>query len=99
MRYPALRLKLLKATPKLQGTNLKSMWAWQPKALVQWRRDEANAQQNLRKTMTSVRLNLQGDVHRRLNLLTNEWVLVCPHRTVRPWQGQVEAAPQTPSLA
>lgn len=28
--------------------------------------------------------------HRRLNLLTNEWVLVSPHRTMRPWQGQVE---------
>ena len=28
--------------------------------------------------------------HRRLNLLTGEWVLVSPHRTKRPWQGQVE---------
>jgi UDPglucose--hexose-1-phosphate uridylyltransferase len=28
--------------------------------------------------------------HRRLNLLTREWVLVSPHRTQRPWQGQVE---------
>jgi UDPglucose--hexose-1-phosphate uridylyltransferase len=28
--------------------------------------------------------------HRRLNRLTGEWVLVSPHRTVRPWQGQVE---------
>src|SRR3954471_22411869 len=28
--------------------------------------------------------------HRRLNLLTNEWVLVSPQRTARPWQGQVE---------
>ncbi len=28
--------------------------------------------------------------HRRLNLLTGEWVLVSPHRTQRPWQGQVE---------
>jgi len=32
------------------------------------------------------------DTHRRLNPLTNEWVLVSPHRTERPWQGQVEAA-------
>lgn len=31
--------------------------------------------------------------HRRLNLLTGEWVLVSPHRTQRPWQGQVEAVP------
>ena len=28
--------------------------------------------------------------HRRLNQLTGEWVLVSPHRTQRPWQGQVE---------
>jgi UDPglucose--hexose-1-phosphate uridylyltransferase len=28
--------------------------------------------------------------HRRLNLLTGEYVLVSPHRTQRPWQGQLE---------
>jgi UDPglucose--hexose-1-phosphate uridylyltransferase len=28
--------------------------------------------------------------HRRYNPLTREWVLVSPHRTARPWQGQVE---------
>src|SRR6201991_382791 len=28
--------------------------------------------------------------HRRLNRLTGEWVLVSPHRTARPWQGQIE---------
>jgi UDPglucose--hexose-1-phosphate uridylyltransferase len=28
--------------------------------------------------------------HRRYNPLTQEWVLVSPHRTKRPWQGQVE---------
>ncbi len=31
--------------------------------------------------------------HRRLNLLTGEWVLVSPHRTRRPWQGQIERLP------
>src|SRR5579872_3892301 len=33
------------------------------------------------------------DPHRRFNPLTREWVLVSPHRTQRPWQGQVESAP------
>lgn len=27
--------------------------------------------------------------HRRKNILTGEWVLVSPHRTKRPWQGDV----------
>lgn len=31
--------------------------------------------------------------HRRRNLLTGEWVLVSPHRTKRPWLGQVEKPP------
>ena len=29
--------------------------------------------------------------HLRLNQLTNEWVIVSPHRMKRPWAGQVEA--------
>lgn len=32
--------------------------------------------------------------HRRYNALTGEWILVSPHRSKRPWQGQVEKAPQ-----
>jgi UDPglucose--hexose-1-phosphate uridylyltransferase len=35
-------------------------------------------------------MSLQTDSHRRKNLLTGEWVLVSPHRTQRPWQGQVD---------
>ena len=36
-------------------------------------------------------MSLQSHSHRRKNLLTGEWVLVSPHRTQRPWKGQVDA--------
>ena len=32
--------------------------------------------------------HLQDYSHKRLNILTGEWVLVSPHRSKRPWQGQ-----------
>jgi UDPglucose--hexose-1-phosphate uridylyltransferase len=34
--------------------------------------------------------NINEDPHRRYNPLINEWVLVSPHRSKRPWQGQNE---------
>src|SRR5579863_698307 len=40
-------------------------------------------------------LRLKEDPHRRLNALTNEWVLVSPHRATRPWQGEVGSRPST----
>ncbi len=39
---------------------------------------------------------MQQNPHRRFNPLKREWVLVSPHRTQRPWQGQVEK-PATPA--
>jgi UDPglucose--hexose-1-phosphate uridylyltransferase len=34
--------------------------------------------------------------HRRLNVLTGEWVLVSPHRTDRPWQGRQDQPAGSP---
>jgi UDPglucose--hexose-1-phosphate uridylyltransferase len=40
-----------------------------------------------------VTFNLKEHPHRRFNPLTREWILVSPHRTQRPWQGQLEKVP------
>lgn len=36
-------------------------------------------------------LALREQPHRRYNPLLDEWILVSPHRSKRPWQGQAEA--------
>lgn len=39
------------------------------------------------------KFNPEDHPHKRLNILTGEWVLCSPHRTKRPWQGKVEKLP------
>jgi len=38
----------------------------------------------------SEQFDFESHPHRRLNILTGEWILVSPHRTKRPWNGKVE---------
>lgn len=40
--------------------------------------------------MAEEKTSFLNQPHRRLNLLTNEWIQVSPHRTKRPWQGKQE---------
>jgi UDPglucose--hexose-1-phosphate uridylyltransferase len=49
--------------------------------------------------MTPRQFELDNDPHRRLNLLSGNWVLVSPHRNKRPWQGKLEPPTAETSLA
>jgi UDPglucose--hexose-1-phosphate uridylyltransferase len=40
-------------------------------------------------------VDLNAHPHVRFNPLRGEWIQVSPHRTARPWQGQVERSPET----
>jgi len=49
-------------------------------------------------TESAAALDLSEHPHRRLNLLTGEWLLVSPHRAKRPWRGD-ETAPMPKAVA
>ncbi len=38
---------------------------------------------------------IESSPHRRYNPLTDQWILVSPQRTKRPWQGKIETLPST----
>ncbi|WP_109833155.1 UDP-glucose--hexose-1-phosphate uridylyltransferase [Reichenbachiella versicolor] len=43
--------------------------------------------------------DITDHAHRRLNILTGEWVLVSPHRSKRPWQGKTEEAAKSEGVS
>jgi UDPglucose--hexose-1-phosphate uridylyltransferase len=63
--------------------------------VIRFRNDALRLVSSQRKMLRGRNLKLTEDPHRRLNALTNEWVLVSPHRTARPWQGEVAQLART----
>ncbi len=43
-------------------------------------------------------MDINNYSHRRYNILTDEWVLVSPHRTKRPWQGKKDTPTDLPKI-
>ena len=64
-----------------------------PGAAVAFAVDAAGLRQRTAEAEAAAPDLLSTAPHRRLNVLTGEWVLVSPHRAQRPWQGQVEDSP------
>jgi len=48
--------------------------------------------------MNEQKINFFEKPHRRLNILSNQWIQVSPHRTQRPWQGKQEVTSSFPKL-
>ena len=49
--------------------------------------------------MTNGKFSVNDHTHRRFNPLLGEWLLVSPHRSKRPWQGQQEPSQWNESAA
>src|SRR5581483_1175298 len=74
-------------------------WVWKYSALACHRLQQLGISSKSPRRLqqrAGTKMRIADSPHRRLNPLTGEWVLVSPHRTQRPWQGEVStgAMPQ-----